>query len=346
MENMNPASETSQHSQPVVVEDSQSSPAIAFEQYVEMFRRSSAVEPNVRPDDILALLRPFIINPGRFEAAVRAIVLGYAGLMAIQTFELSLGKWKLRKFYRWFLWGPTRRLLTQTNEQAFPDHMTRLRTLEAMLKTDLRPGSLVLKLKPIQYLDTPAGYSSKLCRYRLGVQTLVEPAEEDSLNAVSIELTVAADPGEVTIDVISPQPGFSAVGLKASRGFQAGAKETHSTAVGASLEISGAGIKATNKVDASHSQEVSRLYSMGAEQSLARVEQYLISRKAGNRAFWRALAGVGPIDVGGIEYIAELLISRNIREISITVEATVEWARGGAVPTTLRQLLPLPTSPA
>ena len=60
--------------------------------------------------------------------------------------------------------------------------MERLRAPRTMLKTNLLPGRVVVYLKPVQYLETPRGYT-ELHRYRVIVQTLVEPSEGDALDA-------------------------------------------------------------------------------------------------------------------------------------------------------------------
>jgi hypothetical protein len=72
-----------------------------------------------------------------------------------------------------------------TYEEMNPSFIRRLRDLEAMLKTELRPGTVVIHLKPIQYLDTPQGYGTlNFHRYRVVAQTLVDPPEGDNLEAV------------------------------------------------------------------------------------------------------------------------------------------------------------------
>jgi hypothetical protein len=59
-----------------------------------------------------------------------------------------------------------------------------------MLRKNLLPGSVVVYLKPVQYLETPRGFGlAEFHRYRLIVQTLVDPSEGD---AISIQLTATS----------------------------------------------------------------------------------------------------------------------------------------------------------
>jgi hypothetical protein len=100
-------------------------------------------------------------------------------------------------------------------EQSAPDFINRLRELEATLRTELRPGSITLHLKPMRYLDTPAGFGGQTFhRFRIQVQTLIDSTPDDALQAVAVELTLNDGAADLVIDDISPQAGFSAVGLK------------------------------------------------------------------------------------------------------------------------------------
>lgn len=312
-----------------------SSPAEAFAQFVELIRKSPVGLVGVPADDIFHLLRPFIVNPARNQAAVREIA------EAFGTAEMATTLAPVLKLIRWI---PGNKKLKGTIEQFNPNLVERLRTLETMLKTNLLPGSVVVYLKPVQYLETPQGYGLiELHRYRVIVQTLVDPSEGDALDAVSIQLTATADnAADVVVDGMSPQPGFSVVGVKASSGAQHGMQDTISEKEGITSEISGAGAKISGGLETTHSVQESTLISIGTERSLARVEQYLIARKAGNRAIWRALAGIGPIDASGIEYVADLLVPDSVGEILIRVEAKVDWAYAGTIPTDVQKTLPLP----
>jgi hypothetical protein len=78
---------------------------------------------------------------------------------------------------------------------------------------------------------------------------------------------------------------------------------------------------------------------------MARAEQYLIARKAENRAFWRALAGIGPLDVGGIEYSADLLIPDGVSELILKLEAKADRRRAGVAPAEMERTLSLPRPP-
>ena len=320
---------------------SPSSPAEAFTQFVELIRKSPATLVGVPADDIFDLLLPFIVNPARYEAAVRAIA------EAFGSAKVSISLAPMLKMIRWV---PGNTKLKGTIEQFNPNLIERLRALETMLKTNLLPGSVVVHLKPVQYLESPKGYGlAELHRYRVIVQTLVDPSEGDALDAISIQLTATSDnAAEVVIDDISPQPGFSVVGIKDSSGAEHGIQETVSETESIKGVVSGGGAKISSGLETTQSVQVSTLISVGTERSLARVEQYLIARKAGNRATWRALAGVGPIDAGGIEYKADLLVPDSVQEILIRVEAKVDWMYAGSVPTDVQKtlLLPRPQRPS
>ena len=310
------------------------SPAEAFEQFVEIIRKSGVALVGVQPDDLFRLLRPFIVNPRRNEAAVRAIALAFGATTFTPAFAQFL------KLSRWI---PGMKKLRDTIDQTTPNLVERLRELEAMLKTDLRPGNVVVHLKPIQYLETPQGYGlADLHRYRLIVQTLVEPSAGDALDAVSIQLTASSESAEVVVDAITPQPGFSVVGLKESGGIQQGMQEVISDKQTRKGEVSGPGAKISSTAESTYSVQESTLISVGTERSVVRVEQYLMARKVGNRAIWRVLAGIGPIDAGGIEYMADLLVPDRAQEILIKIEAKVDWMYGGTVPTAVEKSLALP----
>ena len=228
-------------------------------------------------------------------------------------------------------------------EQLAPNFIKRLRDLESALITELRPGSISLHLKPVRYLETPAGFGSEgFGRYRFQVQTLIESTADDSLQAVSVELTVdAGEPGSV-IDDISPQAGFSAVGLKRASGVQVSDQYSRTLKENASIEISGVAAKASAGAGAERTEQSSTVFTVGGERTLARVEQYLIARKIGNRAMWRALAGVGPIDAAGTEFTADVLVPADCSQVDVRIVASVEWLRAGPVPAELRRTLVLP----
>jgi len=144
------------------------------------------------------------------------------------------------------------------------------------------------------------------------------------------------------VDDIAPQAGFSAVGLKRTAGLQVGHQQTSSEKETAGAEISGVGAKLSTGVESVSTEQSSTLVTVGGEKTVARVEQYLIARRIGNRAMWRALAGVGPIDAAGAEYTADVLVPAGSQEIDIRVEARVEWFRAGAVPAELSRTVVLP----
>jgi hypothetical protein len=335
MGSMPPQDEATALPTPANITPSPSSPAEAFAQFVELIRKSPVTLVGVPADDIFNLLRPFIVNPARNQAAVRQIAEAFGAVEVAKSLAPML------KMIRWI---PGNKKLKGTMEQFNPNLVERLRALETMLKTNLLPGSVVVYLKPVQYLETPQGYGlTELHRYRVIVQTLVEPSEGDALDAISIQLTATSDnAAEVSIDGITPQPGFSVVGVKASSGAEHGMQETVAEKESVTGEITGAGAKISSGLETTHSVQESTLISIGTERSLARVEQYLIARKAGNRVTWRALAGIGPIDASGLEYVADLLVPDSVREILIRVEAKVDWTYAGTIPTDVQKTLVLP----
>ena len=182
-----------------------------------------------------------------------------------------------------------------------------------------------------------------LHRYRVIVQTIVEPSDADSLTSVELELTATCSDGtEIVVDAISPQPGFSAIGLKSSKGTQHGTEETAAEKATVGSELSATGAKVSSSIETSRSVKESSLFSIGTERSIAQVEQYLIARKAGNRAMWRALAGVGPIDASGLEYMADLLVPDSVPEMQVSVEAKVDWLYAGTTPAAVQKTFSLP----
>jgi hypothetical protein len=311
-------------------------PADAFAKFVQLIRKSHPNLDDVTADEIFVLLRPFIVNPRRNEAAVREIVQAFAAAVIAKQFEAALKATRLVPFLG--------RRLKGTIEEKNPNLVRRLRDLEALLKTDLRPGSITVSLKPIQYLDTPKGFGpTRLNRYRFGIQTIIDPTTDDVLDAVSIQFTASASGAELVIDAISPQPGFSAVGLTSSSGAQIGVQKSHSEKETVGATISGVGGKLSSGVESERSVQTSESITVGSERSLARVEQYLMSRKAGNRALWRVLAGIGPVDAAGTEYVSDVLIPDSVRQVSVHVDAKVEWVHCGVVPAEMEQLLTLPS---
>jgi hypothetical protein len=120
-------------------------------------------------------LPPFIVNPARNQAAVLEIA------EALGAVKMATSLAPMLKMIRWI---PGNKKLKGTMEQFNPNLVERLRAPETMLKTNLLPGRVVVYLKPVQYLETPRGYGlTELHRYRVIVQTLVEPSEGDALDA-------------------------------------------------------------------------------------------------------------------------------------------------------------------
>jgi hypothetical protein len=312
------------------------SPAAAFERFIELVRTSPPVF-DADPETVLSLIRPFLANPVRDEPHVRQISQAYAAALlgkALNRIPL------MKHFSRLVMWGKP------TMEDHSPRFIDRLRALESALLSELRPGSISLNLKPIRYLDSPEGFGAgAFHRYRIQVQTLIESTADDAMDAVAIELAVGSGADDAIVDDISPQAGFSAVALKQTAGVQLGRKYTSSNEVKAGAEISGPLAKVSTEATSGSVEQASILETAGGESTLARVEQYLIARMIGNRAMWRALAGVGPIDASGASYTADVLVPAKARSLDVRVDARVEWLHAGAVPAELRQTLELPHPP-
>ena len=234
-----------------------------------------------------------------------------------------------------------------TMEDISPPFIQRLRALEAALKNELRPGSVTIHIKPTRYIETPSGFGNgHLLRYRIQVQTLVEDSVDDVLEAVSLDIRVAAENAEVQVDDMSPKAAFSTVSRKSAAAVQVGIKQTRADKQVVAGEISGGGAKTSSSLESSTSREESLSLSQGNEQTVARVEQYLVARKVANRALWRVIAGVGPIDAAGEEYSIDVLVPEGVHEIDLHVEARLEWFRAGIVPAEIRRRLKLPTADA
>lgn len=309
------------------------SPVAAFERFIEVVRSRSAIF-DADPEVLLSLLRPFLANPSRDEPHVRQIAEAYGATQMVKAITLIPLMKLVIRLTRW------RR---PTIGQYSPNLIKRLRALEATLRTEIRPGSIALYLKPIRYLDTPGGLGTEsFHRYRFQVQTLIESTPDDALQAVEVKLTVNAGIAEAVVDDICPQAGFSAVGLKRTDSLEVGQQQMLSDEVTADAEISGTVAKISTGAKSVSKEHSSVLATAGGEKTVARVEQYLIARMIGNRAMWRVIAGLGPIDAAGADYTADVLVPVGAQAVEIRVDARVEWLRSGAVPAELRRTVALP----
>jgi hypothetical protein len=309
-------------------------PAQAFERYVEIVRKSPDYRINVQPQELMTLILPFLANPQRHGNHVAVLVMSFA-LALLQVMKSFFGK--PGSLFRWVM----NRFIPR--ELRWNQYRAGLQELERLLFEELKPGSVYLHLKPTRYLETPAGYGERrLHRYRIQTQLAVEPTKEDTLAGVAVELTLEAAGADVTIDAISPQAGFSAVGVRNSAGIQLGEQETVSTKAVLQTELLAVPVKVKSEGEMSRLQQQTKSLSVGAEQTLSRVEQYLMARVAGHRVYWRALAGVGPLDVGGIEYSVDILAPEAITEVAVKIRAGVDWQRAGTIPAELNQSITLP----
>ncbi|WP_183252163.1 hypothetical protein [Brevundimonas basaltis] len=315
---------------PATTPEAVQSPVAAFEQFVDIVRGSRGLS-DVDPDAIRPLLRPFLANPHRDDAPVREIV----SAIGVTTFS-SL----IRSFpgFNWLfprMFGPM--------EKWAPQYVARLTELEAILKNRLIPGSVTIHVMPARFLEKPSGFGqTPQLRYRLQVQTLIDVPEGDHLEAVSLEVRALSQEG-IVFEEISPTAAFSSVTRKNSTGAQTGLKRTATQKNSTSVNIGGAKGGFSSSREVTGNDEVAISVSSGAEQTSSTVEQYLIARMAANRAVWRVIAGVGPIDPAGLQYTVDLLAPPQTRELALEVDARIEWHRAGAVPAELRQRLLLPS---
>jgi len=210
----------------------------------------------------------------------------------------------------------------------------------------LRPGSVSLVLKPVQYIDTPSGFGDAKHLYKLQLQLVAELSADDILEGVDVEMTVKSAKAEITIDEIFPKPGFSVIGVKSTVGLISGNKGINTVGTSVVGEVGGKGAKATGSMGKTHTEEVSRLINVAKEEEKEGVEQYLIARNIGNGAMWRVLAGKGPVDAGGLEYSAHLLVPVDVLELALKAQGRAYWRRGGEVPASLRFPALLPHDPS
>lgn len=301
----------------------QQSTAAAFETFIEVLRKSSPTLDDLDPSLLVGLMRPFLVNPTRDAAPFKEVLDAYAAATMARTISkiavvrllLRLGKAGLR---------------TPTFEALAPDLISRLKHMEAVLRSDIKPGSIALVLKPIRYLDTPAGFGkATLHRYRLQAQTLVEQTADDEMQATSLEISAVGEGADVFVDDMQPSAAFSTVALKRSSGMQLGQQATVNEKAAAGGELSGAVGKVSTALEHVSTEQASASVTFANEMSASRVQQYLVARKLGNRAIWRAVAGVGPIDAAGAEYTADFLVPASIRQLHVRVDAKVEWLRLG-----------------
>ena len=306
------------------------SPASAFRRFIELVRTSPRII-NIDPKILFDTLSPFLANPKRDKPYVHEIIEAYSAARISETF-LKYGFFRLMK---WFM-------PKGTIEQFAPEFISRLRKLEERFKTELKPGSIYLNLKPIRYIESPSGYNQVIHKYQIQIETLVESTPDDSLHTVTVEVIIKSKSTELSIDNLFPKPGFSTVGIKRTNELQVGQQQTTTEKGTSGAEISGGGAKLSAGIESSSSEQTSASISVGSEKNTARVEQYLISRQFGNRAIWQILSGVGPIDVAGTEYKVEILAPSNCKSLDISVDARVEWLNAGVVPAHLQETLDIP----
>jgi hypothetical protein len=122
----------------------------------------------------------------------------------------------------------------------------------------------VVYLKPVQYLETPRGFGlAEFHRYRLIVQTLVDPSEGD---AISIQLT-ATSRQCCRCGYRRDQSSGRVFRRRreASSGAEQGMQETVSQKNNTTAEVSGAGAKIASGLEITHSLQESTLISIGTE---------------------------------------------------------------------------------
>jgi hypothetical protein len=312
-----------------VVENPQS-PVEAFESFVALVRNSPMFF-EADPDLLYRHLAPFLANTGRDQPYVREIV---------EAIVATRSNGVLRATGL----GPIMKLVgrLRTIEKAIPHFMRRLEQLEASLKTDLQPGSVSVHVRPAQFIERAKGYGPlSPCRYRIQIQTLVETSD-DELQALSVEVGVGTASEQVEIDDLEPKSAFSSVSRKSAATSQTGMKRTESSGQTIGGGLGGPASKLNLSVQSAESFEQSMSFSDTAEQTLSRVEHYLVARKIANRAWWHVLAGIGPIDAAAGEYSIDCLVPEGVQEIDVMIEARVDWLRAGIVPARITQRMALP----
>ncbi|MCX6212843.1 hypothetical protein [Spirosoma sp.] len=308
----------------------------AYEQLIEIVKNSK--HSMASPQTILGLLRPFLINPDRDTEYVSTIV----GLFSISVFWEAIRHTPLRRPILWFL---SRGKRNESLLEIQGNLLNQLQTLEENLRKRIKPGSIDLHINPVRYLETPVGFGiDGYHKYRLQLQTLVEETNDDLLQTVSVAIEITTPSAGITIERMVPEAGFSTIGLKKSISSQS----SHQKVIGEKRIVSGemaSGIVKGSAInETTYSEQQTQGLVSGNEQSSSQVEQYQFARKFSNKAIWKIIAGVGPTDVGGLEYTIEVLVPISITAISVSIKATIEWQNSGTVGTELTCEIKLPAT--
>ncbi|RYF74510.1 MAG: hypothetical protein EOO39_08475 [Cytophagaceae bacterium] len=307
----------------------------AYEQLIEIVKNSK--HGMASPQTLLGLLRPFLINPDRDTEYVSTIV----GLYSMSVFWEAIRRTPLKRPIQWFLSrGKRNDSLLEIQENL----LNQLQTLEENLRKRIRPGSIDLHINPIRYLETPDGFGNYgYHKYRLQLQTLVEETKDDSLQTVSVVIEITTPSTGVMIERMVPEAGFSTIGLKKSISNQSSHQHVTGEKRIVSGEMASGIVKGSAINETTYSDQQTYGSAFGNEQSSSQVDQYQYARKFSNKATWKILAGVGPTDVGGLEYTLEILVPVSISSINVAIKATIEWLNAGTVGSELTCELKLPT---
>jgi hypothetical protein len=89
--------------------------------------------------------------------------------------------------------------VTSTLEETYAEQRSTLHSIGKLeLTKDLLRGSVSLHLKPVRYIETPAGYGdARLHRYRVQVQLAIDLSISDALEAASVGMTAQSARTEV-----------------------------------------------------------------------------------------------------------------------------------------------------
>ncbi|XAZ81990.1 hypothetical protein A6C57_27725 (plasmid) [Fibrella sp. ES10-3-2-2] len=307
----------------------------AYEQLIEIVKNSK--HSMASPQTLFGLLRPFLINPDRDTEFVSTIVVMYG----VSVFWEAIRRTPLKRPVQWLL---SRGKRNESLLEIQGNLLNQLQTLEENLRKRIKPGSIDLHINPVRYLETPVGFGSNgYHKYRLQLQTLVEETKDDFLQTVSVAIEITDPSTGIMVERMMPEAGFSTIGLKKSISSQSNHQQITGEKRIISGEIAGGIVKGSAINETTYLEQQTHGSAFGNEQSSSQVEQYQFARKFSNKATWKIIAGVGPTDVGGLEYMIEILVPVSISSVSVAIKATIEWLNAGTVGTELTRELKLPT---
>jgi hypothetical protein len=315
-------------------------PAGAYTRFLELIRKSPAGRLEATPDELMPLLEPFLANPERHWRQVSEIVrvIGYAHVF--QTLYKFPAMRRLMAFSARLTQGHK-----GTMESAAPEFIARLRKLGSELTRELHAGETLVHVRPLRYLDTPAGYAGRpRHKHELAIQIAVEPMESDEPSFLDARLTVEGAP-DVDIGEIAPTAAYTSFTMEESVSAEQSRQSTLSGKLASEFELSATLAKTKVQAEAASSDMAAASRSASRKRTYADTEQQVLARRSGRTVFWRIQRSRGPVDVGAVDLKAELLVPENVRTLQVRLDVAVDWEHAGRSPASLTKTLDVPSPP-